>query len=70
MVAFDALHATHRMAMPVDMIVEAIDRRHVTTLERFEAPWNVARFVPDPRVGRVLASVHMFSSGHMAGHHD
>lgn len=50
------LHATHRKAGPVDMIVEAIDRRYVTTVEEFDTPWSyLARFVPDLRVGRVLA---------------
>lgn len=37
-VAFGAVHATHRMAMPVDMIVEAFVRRCVTTLEAFDTP--------------------------------
>lgn len=44
-VAFGAMLATHRMVMPVDMIVEAFVRRHVTTLEGLRhhgATWLVS----------------------------
>lgn len=70
MVAFGAMYATHRMALPVNMIVEAIARPYVTTFEGLDAPWShLARFVPDLRVRRVLAGGAYVASEHMAGHH-
>jgi SAM-dependent methyltransferase len=65
-VAFGAVRATHRMALPVNVIVKAIARRYVTTFEGFDAPWShLAESVPDLSVRRALAGGVYIASGHI-----
>jgi SAM-dependent methyltransferase len=64
--AFGAVRATHRMALPVNVIVKAIARRYVTTFEGFDAPWShLAESVPDLSVRRALAGGVYIASGHI-----
>jgi SAM-dependent methyltransferase len=63
-VAFGAARATHRMALPVNLIVKTIARRYVTTFEGFDAPWShLAESVPDLSVRRALAGGVYIASG-------
>ncbi|HVQ48465.1 MAG TPA: methyltransferase domain-containing protein [Mycobacterium sp.] len=63
-VAFGAVRATHRIALPVNLIVKTIARRYVTTFEGFDAPWSyLAESVPDLSLQRALAGGVYIASG-------
>lgn len=65
-VAFGAVRATGRLALPVNAIVTTIARKYITTFEGFDAPWShLADQVPDLRVQRALGGGVYIATGHV-----